>query len=87
MHDCREILAALSSYLDDEVAADLRLALEAHLGGCEPCRAVYDATRKTLKLLLGTRAIELSPGFSESLMGLLERHGGAGPGGEATPGS
>lgn len=34
---CFEVLAALSDYLDGELAADARAKVEAHLAGCDAC--------------------------------------------------
>jgi len=34
---CREVLAALSDYLDGEVTRDVAERIEAHLAGCDVC--------------------------------------------------
>ncbi len=34
---CSEVLASLSDYLDGELAAEARAAIEAHLAGCDRC--------------------------------------------------
>ncbi len=34
---CTQVLAVLSDYLDDELAADVRATVEAHLLGCDAC--------------------------------------------------
>ncbi len=34
---CRQVLARLSDYLDDELALDERRQVQAHLGGCQEC--------------------------------------------------
>jgi len=87
VHDCREILSAISAYMDGEVSAELRRALEGHLRGCESCSAAYDSTRKTLTLLIGTRAFELSPDFTRDLLRLIEERGAGGRGGDDSTGS
>lgn len=43
MHD--EWTGQLSAYLDDELPAEARAALEAHLAACEACRTVRDELR------------------------------------------
>jgi anti-sigma factor RsiW len=47
---CKEFLRELSSYLDEELDAALKKALEAHLEMCHDCRVVFDTTRKTIEL-------------------------------------
>src|SRR5688572_11658224 len=41
-------LDQLSAYVDDELAATERTALEAHLPSCADCRATLDALRATI---------------------------------------
>ena len=48
--DCRELLDALSDYLDGEASAELCRVLRDHLAGCEKCRVVVDTLRMTIKL-------------------------------------
>ncbi len=48
MLDCRQVLAELSNYIDDEVTLELRHAIEEHLAHCRRCWVVFDTTRKTL---------------------------------------
>lgn len=51
MLDCRQVLAELSNYLDDEVTLELARAIEKHLARCHRCWVVYDTTRKTLAIV------------------------------------
>jgi anti-sigma factor RsiW len=60
MFSCEEVLAELSNYMDDAVAAALRKEIEAHLAHCRTCHAVYDSTRKTLHIVTESGAFELS---------------------------
>ena len=48
----------LSEYLDDELAADERRALESHIAGCEPCAAALDELKRVVDRAraLGPRA-------------------------------
>lgn len=53
---CRDVLSALSDYLDGELPADRVAAIEAHLAGCDRCErfggrfgAVVGALRSTLR--------------------------------------
>ncbi len=51
MLDCRQVLAELSNYLDDEVTLELQHAIEKHLARCRRCWVVYDTTRRTLEIV------------------------------------
>ncbi len=53
MFDCRQVLAELSNYMDDEVTLELKRAIEEHLARCGRCSVVYDTTRRTLKIVSG----------------------------------
>ncbi len=51
MLDCRQVLAELSNYLDDEVTLELKRAIEEHLARCGRCWVVYDSTRRALAIV------------------------------------
>ena len=51
MLDCRQVLAEISNYLDDEVTLELARAIEKHLARCHRCWVVYNTTRKTLEIV------------------------------------
>lgn len=68
MYSCEEVVAALSEYLEEHPAADIRAALEAHLAVCRTCRVIYDSTRKTLQILTETRSFELPEDVSSRVM-------------------
>lgn len=59
MLSCEQVLSELSNFLDDSVAADARRELESHLAECRTCRALYDSTRQTLRIVTDTRSFEL----------------------------
>ncbi len=42
MADCNDTLRELETFLDDELADDLRAAIQAHLGGCVDCLQAFD---------------------------------------------
>jgi anti-sigma factor (TIGR02949 family) len=48
---CRDVVAQLSEYLDGELSASERQLLDYHLAHCEHCTALYDSTRKTIRLV------------------------------------
>ena len=68
MLDCRHILAGLSDYLDDEVVAALRRDIESHLAHCRTCSAVYDSTRRTLRIVTEARTFEIPEGVADRVM-------------------
>jgi len=68
MYSCEEVVATLAGYLDDQVAADIRTALEAHLAVCRACRVIYDSTRKTLRILTESRSFDLPEEISTRVM-------------------
>ena len=68
MLSCREVMAELAGYLDDDVAAELRQELEAHLQQCHTCNVLYDSTRKTLRVLTESRCFELPVDLSARIM-------------------
>ena len=67
MFSCEDVLAELSDYLDDELAASLRKQVEEHMVHCRTCRAVYDSTRKTLQIVTESGAFELSEDVSSRI--------------------
>jgi predicted anti-sigma-YlaC factor YlaD len=64
MFSCEEVLAELSNYLDDELAEALRKQVEEHMVHCRTCRAMYDSTRKTLRIVTESGSFELSEDVS-----------------------
>jgi hypothetical protein len=64
---CEEVWVELSNYLDSEINADLRTAIDEHLRGCKHCTAVLDGTRNVIQLYADERMTELPPGFSDRL--------------------
>ncbi|MBN2148539.1 MAG: zf-HC2 domain-containing protein [Anaerolineales bacterium] len=47
---CRDLLGALSDYVDGTLGGILCAELEKHLAECENCRIVVDTLRKTVYL-------------------------------------
>ena len=48
---CMEVLALLSDYLDDELEADRRHTVEAHLSGCDWCARFGGEVGETVRRL------------------------------------
>ena len=68
MITCEEIRRELSSYLDGEVAWELRNHIQQHLRLCHNCTVLMNTTRKTLTLIAGHCVSELPQGVPQRLM-------------------
>jgi anti-sigma factor (TIGR02949 family) len=71
--DCRDVVAELVNYLDGEVTAELRREIEAHVAECRTCEAIYDSTRKTLRISTEARTFALPEAASEAIVGRIMR--------------
>ena len=67
MLNCKQVLAELSNYLDDEVSPQVRRAMEAHLSRCVRCTVIFDTARKTLRIVSDVGAFEIPLALSERL--------------------
>jgi anti-sigma factor RsiW len=65
---CQDLLEELGNYLDDEVAAETRRRLEAHLSHCRACRVLVDSTRSSLKIVTDSSAFELPDSVSTKIL-------------------
>jgi predicted anti-sigma-YlaC factor YlaD len=50
MSDCKDLLGALSEYLDGNEQSEMCAALRQHMAGCEKCRVVVNSAKKTIEL-------------------------------------
>jgi predicted anti-sigma-YlaC factor YlaD len=64
---CEHVWREVSNYLDHEVDAALRAAIEEHLRSCKHCTAIVDGTRNVITLYGDDRFFTLPAGFSERL--------------------
>jgi hypothetical protein len=69
---CEHVWREVSNYLDGEVDAALRAAIEEHVRGCKRCTAVLDGTSNVLHLIGDGRILELPVGFEQHLRQRLE---------------
>lgn len=58
---CADFLAEMGNLLDEEISAELRAHLEAHLAECETCSVLYDSSRKTIRIVAGSSVFDLTP--------------------------
>jgi hypothetical protein len=72
--NCEQMWREISNYLDDEVAPDLRAAMEEHLHGCQKCSALLDGTRNVIGLYGEDRMFEPPLGYSQRLHHRLEQN-------------
>ena len=59
MITCDEFMAELGSYLEGDVAVEVRQQLESHLSHCQTCEVVFDSTRKTVKIVTDSGSFDL----------------------------
>ena len=73
MLTCREFLAELSDFLDENTKEELRLKLERHLAECPSCWVVCDTTRKTIQVYKGMQSCTVPADVHARLMAAMER--------------
>lgn len=69
--DCKEILAALSDYVDGDLDPELYRTLQEHLADCNPCQLVVDNVRHTISVYKSGRPLELPAELCERLRRVL----------------
>jgi mycothiol system anti-sigma-R factor len=72
--DCEHVLKQIELYLDGELVASMRVEIEQHLGGCDPCSG-HAAFQQRLKEVLRSKCgcDQVPPELVERLRALLER--------------
>ena len=73
MLTCKEVLANLSEYVDEEGSAEFRRAIENHISWCRRCYVVFDTTGKALKIVLDAEPFEVPLAVSARLYARLEK--------------
>ena len=68
---CREIVELITQYLDDALPADERARFEAHLATCDPCTAVVEEFRLTIKAVGAIGPDQLSVEDRDRLLNLF----------------
>jgi predicted anti-sigma-YlaC factor YlaD len=66
--NCRQVLEALSDYLDDDAAAAVRADLEAHLHECRSCTVILETSRRTLRIVTDVGSFDIPQDLSERLL-------------------
>ncbi len=64
---CEQVWREISNYLEGDVDASLRVAMDQHFRTCQRCRSVLEGTRNVVRLYTDERMIEMPAGFSRRL--------------------
>jgi predicted anti-sigma-YlaC factor YlaD len=72
--NCEEVWREISNYLDGEVDAGLRAAMDEHIRGCKRCSAVLAGTRNVVELYGDDRMVEVPLGFSHRVQRRLDEN-------------
>ena len=70
MH-CRDLLDALSDYVDGELDESLCSDIEEHLKGCNPCRVEVDTVKRTVTLFKDHLPYEIPLPVQDRLQSVL----------------
>ncbi len=71
--ECEHIENLLSSYLEDELAAEDKRAVEKHLASCAGCSVLFDLLRETQESLAEFPQAEISEALLERLYEIPQR--------------
>ena len=70
---CEDVMESVSPYLDGEVPAELRDAVEEHNFWCRRCRVVFETTQKMLKIVGVAEPFDIPLDVSARLYTRLEK--------------
>jgi methylphosphotriester-DNA--protein-cysteine methyltransferase len=65
--NCEQIWHEISNYIEGDVNADLRAAMDEHFRTCARCKSVLEGTRNVIRLYGDERLIEVPSGFSRRM--------------------
>ena len=71
--NCKKAINEISNYLDGDLDNELRTIIQAHLGKCHHCHAVFDTTRKTIELYCDGKIFLLPDDVRQRLHDALRR--------------
>jgi hypothetical protein len=71
--NCEQVWREISNYIDNDVDAGLRTAMDGHFRGCERCASVLAGTRDVVRLYGDEQMLEVPVGFSRRLERRLEK--------------
>jgi hypothetical protein len=64
---CEQVWQEISNYIEGDVSADLRAAMDEHFRTCAHCKSVLEGTRNVIRLYGDERMIEVPLGFSRRM--------------------
>ncbi len=65
---CQELVELVSDYLEGALSSDDQHRFEAHLEGCDGCRAYLEQMRATILAVRGVTDADLDPAMRERFM-------------------
>jgi len=65
--NCQQVWKEISNYIESDVDAGLRAAMDEHFGTCKHCKSVLEGTRNVIQLYADERMIEVPAGFGRRL--------------------
>jgi hypothetical protein len=65
--NCQQVWKEISNYIEGDVDAGLRVAMDEHFGTCTRCKSVLEGTRNVVQLYSDERMIEVPTGFGRRL--------------------
>jgi hypothetical protein len=65
--NCQQVWKEISNYIEGDVDAGLRVAMDEHFGTCTRCKSVLEGTRNVVRLYSDERMIEAPTGFGRRL--------------------
>jgi predicted PP-loop superfamily ATPase len=71
--NCEQVWREISNYVDGEVDAALRAAMDEHFHTCQRCASVLVGTRNVISLYSDERMLEVPAGFGRRLEQRLEK--------------
>ena len=64
---CQQVWKEISNYIEGDVDAGLRVAMDEHFGTCTRCKSLLEGTRNVVQLYGDERMIEVPTGFGHRL--------------------
>jgi len=64
---CQQVWQEISNYLEGDVDAGLRAAMDEHFRSCQRCKSVLEGTRNVISLYSDERMIEVPSGYGRRL--------------------
>ena len=65
--NCQQVWKEISNYIEGDLDAGLRVAMEEHFGTCTRCKSVLEGTQNVVRLYSDERMIEVPTGFGRRL--------------------